>query len=74
MKHASGNHPANNGKVMLVAWVEPALREYVRTRAHEAGVKPSEWVATAVMKHVTTTALGAYCFPTTDEQPEVIGG
>ena len=74
MKHASGNHPANNGKVMLVAWVEPALREYVRTRAREAGMKPSEWVAQAVHKHVTSTALGVYCFPTTDERPEAANG
>ena len=63
-------HPADRGLVLLSAWVEPALREYVRTRAHEAGVPVSEWVGKALMKAVQQTNLGAFCFPEQDAHPE----
>lgn len=59
----SSKHPANNGKVSMMAWVDPALRDYARTRARESGVTVSEWIGEAVRLRVLSTSLGRYCFP-----------
>ncbi len=56
-------HPANNGKVMLMAWVDAPLRDYVRARAMEAKQQVSEWVGNALMRAVQATSLGAFSFP-----------
>ncbi|HZL96829.1 MAG TPA: hypothetical protein VFB99_24450 [Vicinamibacterales bacterium] len=44
MNNTSDRHPANNGKVMLTAWVAPDLRDYVRSEAKRAGVSMSALV------------------------------
>ena len=58
-----GKHPSQRGLVMMTAWVDPALRDYARTRAHEAGVPVSEWIGEAVRLRVLSTSLGRFCFP-----------
>lgn len=63
---SSRNHPANNGKVMLVIWVEAPLRDYVRTRAQEAKQPVSEWAGNALRQAVLSTSPGAFCFPKDD--------
>ena len=40
-------HPANNGKVLMSAWVDAPLRDYVRAWASDAGVPVSDWIAEA---------------------------
>jgi hypothetical protein len=56
-------HPANNGKVMFMIWVEAPLRDYVRARATEAKQPVSEWAGNALRRAVIDTTLGAFCFP-----------
>ena len=45
-------HPANNGRVLLSAWVDPVLRDHTRAAAREAGVEFSAFVAEAVRREV----------------------
>jgi hypothetical protein len=59
-------HPANNGKVMLSLWIDAPLRDYVRTRAREAGKPVSQWAGEVLMRAVQATSLGAFCFPPVD--------
>jgi hypothetical protein len=56
MKRQSGKHPANNGRVMLMAWVSEPLRTCVREAAADAGVPVSEWVAKVLLGAVTRNA------------------
>ncbi len=37
-----------DGRVMLSAWVDPALRDYAREAARLSGLEFSHWVARAV--------------------------
>ena len=62
-KSVRKQHPRDRGLVLLTAWVDPALREYARTRATEAGMPVSEWIAQAIQRQVSATALGRFCFP-----------
>lgn len=62
-------HPANNGKVMLSIWIDAPLRDYVRTRAQEAGKPVSEWAGEALRQAVLNTSLGAFCFPPEESKP-----
>jgi len=39
---------SKKGRVMLVAWVEPVMREYVREAARLSGLEFSHWVERAV--------------------------
>lgn len=45
-------HPANNGRALLSAWVDPVLRDHAREAAREAGVEFSAFVAEAVRREV----------------------
>ena len=62
-KSVRKQHPRDRGLVLMTAWVDPALREYARTRAMEAGMPVSEWIAKAIQRQVSATALGRFCFP-----------
>lgn len=48
MSTSSKRHPANNGRVMLTAWVDPALRDYIRREAKRTGLSMSELIESAV--------------------------
>lgn len=48
MSGASEHHPANNGKVMLTAWVDPVLRDYIRSEAKRTGLSMSDLIESAV--------------------------
>ena len=61
-KSVRKQHPRDRGLVLMTAWVDPALREYARTRATEAGMPVSEWIARAIQRQVSATALGKFCF------------
>lgn len=39
-----------DGRVMLSAWVEPALRDYARAAAKAAGMDYSAWIGRAVQQ------------------------
>ncbi len=39
-----------DGRVTLLAWVDPVLRDYAREAARESGLTFSEWVARAVQQ------------------------
>lgn len=41
-----------DGRVMLCAWVDPALRDHARVAARSAGVEFSKWVERAVQRAV----------------------
>jgi len=51
------NHPAANGKAMLVAWIDPVLRDYARVAARAAGVEFSKFVERAVQQAVAKESL-----------------
>lgn len=72
-KHASRNHPANNGQVMLTIWIDAPLRDYVRARAQESGVPVSKWASEALRRELLSTSFGALRFPLIADQPAPTG-
>ena len=61
-------HPANNGKVMLMIWVDAPLRDYVRARAMESKQPVSRWAADALRRAEGDTSLGEFAFGPLDSR------
>lgn len=42
------SHPAQQGLVLLTAWIDPVIRDLARGRARESGMTLSKWIERAI--------------------------